>query len=179
MSDILVAKRYARALFKVCGENESTLNEAQKALDSVSELFSDDSIGSVLISPNMPKDLKLQILLHVVAQITSSAVIENFVRVAIDAGRVEVFAGLNQVFEQLLNDSRGIVNATVSSVVALTEEEKTEIKSNLESLIGKKVRLTADLDPELLGGLVVKIGNRIIDLSLKSRLNRVARSAIV
>ena len=61
MSDILVAKRYAKALFKVCGSDDGVLDEAQKVLDSLSQLFTDASIGKVLTSPSMPKDIKLQI----------------------------------------------------------------------------------------------------------------------
>ena len=179
MSDILVAKRYAKALFKVCGSDDGVLDEAQKVLDSLSQLFTDASIGKVLTSPSMPKDLKLQILEHVAGKVGSHKDITNFLKVSVDAGRIEIFAQLNGVFRDLLNDRRGVVDATVSSVVALSQEELQSTKENLEKLTGKKVRLKAHLDPELLGGILVRIGHKVIDLSLKSRLNRVARSAIV
>ena len=180
MSDTLVCKRYAKALFRLCEGNQGLQDEALSVLNGIADLYKDDSICKVLVSPSIPKDLKLQVLEHVnTKEGKGSSQITNFIKVAVDAGRVEIFKDLSVVFRNLLFDSRGITEAIVTSVTPLSDDDVEATRKNIENLTGRKVDLTFEQDPELLGGFIVRMGNSIIDLSLKSRLNRLARGAIV
>jgi ATP synthase F1 delta subunit len=75
-------------------------------------------------------------------------------------------------FGRLLDESRGIVAATVSSAAPLDEDEEAAIRSRVEARTGREVRLTSEVDPELIGGLVVRVGDQWIDASVRGRLER-------
>lgn len=179
MSDILVANRYARSLFKVANNDDAKLDNFLEVLNSIKDLFDDPSIKRVLVSPVMPKDLKLQILEYICTKAQAHTDIVNFVKVTVDSGRVEVLNLVLDAFASLLNERNGVTDATVYTVKALQEKELQDVAAKLEKLLGKKVRLDSEIDPGLLGGLVVKVGHNVLDLSLRNRLNRVAKTAII
>lgn len=183
MSGSLVAKRYATALLGLVDTDPTAGTESADhaliVLDALSELYQDASIGKVLSSPNMPKDLKLQILEHVASKTSASETLLRFIKVVVEAGRVRIFASINGVFQELLDQSRNIVDARMISVVPIDASIQQKTVAQLEKLLGKSVRLTTYEDKSILGGFILKINNKVIDLSLKSRLNKMAKAAIV
>jgi F-type H+-transporting ATPase subunit delta len=81
-------------------------------------------------------------------------------------------------FDRLLDQSRGIVAATVTSAAPLSPDEAKAVGSRVEAMTGKQVRLTAAVDPELIGGLVVRVGDQWIDASVRGRLERLREQLV-
>ncbi len=181
MSNSLIARRYARAYYRTLAadNDEIELKKQLEGLEALAQLFTNPSIKKVLVSPVMPSDLKIQILEYAVQNASGGAMLLRLIKTVVDAGRVGIFADLADIFRELINERIGVIDAEVVSVIDLSDTEKQSIERQLESLTKKKVNLTFDIDKDLLGGILVRMGNDVIDMSLKSRLGKVARNAVV
>lgn len=175
MASIAVARRYARALFRVSSADVSKQEGYLEILTSIAELFRNDSIRKILVSPVMPKDLKINVLEYAAGNSDTDPLFKNFVKTVVEAGRVGVFADLAQLFRDLLNEKQGIAEAVVSSVVPLTDSDKTALSERLKKITEKEVKLKYQIDKDLLGGIFVQMGNKVIDLSLRSRLQKMTQ----
>ncbi len=95
----------------------------------------------------------------------------NFLRVVAQNRRLFAIPGMIKAFRQIAAEARGETSAEVTSAHELTDAQQTELKAALKSVAGKDVAISVTVDPSLLGGLVVKMGSRQIDTSLKTKLN--------
>ena len=95
----------------------------------------------------------------------------NFLRVVAGNRRLFAIPGMIRAFRQIAAEHRGETAAEVTSAHELTDAQQTELKAALKSVAGKDVAISVTVDPSLLGGLVVKMGSRQIDTSLKTKLN--------
>lgn len=177
MSEFLVSHRYAKAFYRTGVLDEQGLTRALSVFEQIEDLFKTESIRKVLLSPVMPKDLKLQILEYTAKQADADKITLDFIRTVNEAGRVAILVGFAKVFRRFLNEKIGVVDAEVSSVVDLSDHDKRAVESFIAKQTGKKPQLTFVTNKDLLGGIFVKIGNNIIDLSLKSRLEALTRNA--
>ena len=179
MSNTLVSNRYARSLYRIANDNSEKALLYQNVLLGIKDVFGDEKIRKILLSPAIPKDLKIEVLSHVVDKVGGDKHVTEFVRTLVLSGRVGVFEVLADSFGKLIDDSQGVVKACVSTVVELSEEDLGLMKSSLEAATGKKINLSSKLDSSLLGGVVVEIGNKVVDFSLRNRLERMAKIAVV
>jgi F-type H+-transporting ATPase subunit delta len=173
----LVAQRYARAFFNSMDGSLDVAKKYRDVLLKIGELFTVADFRKVLLSPVVPKDLKLKVILHVVEQEGSDQKLENFIRSVVDAQRVSTIPDIVASLSEIINVHEGVVDATITSVVALSPEELNHLSQILCRTTKKKVSVKQVIDPEILGGLIVQIGNSVIDLSLKSRMDALVRNA--
>jgi F-type H+-transporting ATPase subunit delta len=94
------------------------------------------------------------------------------VSLLVERGRVRALPRVSEQFQRLLNAHNGVVVATVTSAVPLNDEETVAIRTRVEALAGSTVDLRTAIDPALLGGLTVQIGDRLLDASIRGRLER-------
>jgi ATP synthase F1 delta subunit len=177
MGSSLVAKRYARALFNTTEGRLDQAKSYRKVLVEIGKLFEETKFKKVLNSPVIPKDLKKEVLKYILDCENADKNMRSFVENVIDARRIQIFPGLLDAFVQLLNEVEGIVEANFTSVVHLGEKELISLKETLCRMTGKSVSLREIIDPKILGGFVVRIGNSVVDLSLKSKLEATVRNA--
>jgi F-type H+-transporting ATPase subunit delta len=95
----------------------------------------------------------------------------NFLQLLVKNRRLFALRDIVSGFRRLLADHRGEVTAEVTSAVPLSEAQTEELKATLKAKTGKTVTLNTTVDPSILGGLIVKIGSRMIDTSIRSKLN--------
>ena len=100
-----------------------------------------------------------------------SAELRNFLFIIVDRRRMHMLPGIIAAFQEVIRQRQGIAEAEISSAAGLSAAQKTEIKKTLERLTGKRVEPKYSIDPALLGGAVVRIGDTIYDGSLRNRLN--------
>lgn len=166
-----LAGRYANALFELAQE--------QKAVDAVSgdlaslrkALETSPELTRLVRSPVYGADDQAKALKAILAQMGAGTLATNFVLLL--ASKRRLFA-LNQAitaYEHQVAKSRGETEAEVTSARALSTGEITELKAALKAKLGKEPRLHTKTDPSLLGGLVVKVGSRMIDSSLRTKLD--------
>ncbi|MBM4251022.1 MAG: ATP synthase F1 subunit delta [Deltaproteobacteria bacterium] len=173
-----IAKRYAKALLKLTGGD---LQQAKKYRDSLLELkalFSLDEAARVLNSPAMPDDLKKSLLSYGLKAADAASAVNNLVDAVVDCGRVSLLPQIAGAFAQYIDEAEGLVQADVTSAVELSSEAQQQIAKAVGQLLNKKAEVTHHVDRDLLGGFVVKVGDYKVDLSLKNKLEGLAKTAV-
>ena len=178
MSGSRIASRYARSLYRLSEGNAKGALQSLEALKSIGELFKIDQSARVMRSPVMPADLKQSLVDAAIAKANGSSAIKNFCTVVIAAGRVNLFPQIIDIFQELIDESEGRIHAQVKTAVELGSGELDEIKSTLSSAFKKKVEVVQVVDATLLGGFVVRVGNMLLDYSVRTKLDALAQNAV-
>lgn len=177
MIDSTVAKRYALALFQVAKEKQ-LLDQMENELRVVKEVVTNNQdLIAVLKSPKLSKAEKKQLLTQTFSGLNPYLL--NTMMLLVDRHRQGYFSEVADEFIAIANDERGVAQATVTSVRFLTEEEGKAISDAFSPKVGKKSLEIKNIeDSNLLGGLKVRIGNRIFDGSLRGKLERLERQLL-
>lgn len=165
----LVSKRYASALFEVAFENQNYEN-VKNELSFVLECFkSEPQLYDLLKSPLISDFEKKDILSNIFKDRLSLEVF-NFLRVIIDKGREEYLESIIEEYKLLANNIKNIVDAVAITAVPMDKQDILKLQVNLSMSSGKNVQLQNQIDPTVIGGVLVKIGDKVIDGTVKSRL---------
>ncbi|MEA3423792.1 MAG: F0F1 ATP synthase subunit delta [Bacillota bacterium] len=166
----LVAKTYSKALFEFAFESD-ILDEISDEFDFiVNSLKTYDEFFELFKSPKLSIDERKNIIQEVFQEKVSVEML-NFLFVLLDKRRANEIINVNNEFNKLMDEHRGIVQAFVKSAKELDEEEKKELINELSKLIGKGIRLKTAVDTDIIGGLYIKIEDKVIDGSVKNKLN--------
>ncbi len=165
-----IARPYAAALFDLA-KSEGSLDAVEKSLADVTRLSSEsEDFRRFLRSPVISTDVKSDAVDAILSKAGLQPAVTNFVKVVARNGRLFALPAIIKAFTDLAAKERGEVSADVTSAVALTPAQIASLADTLKQKIGKTVTLTEHVDPSLIGGLVVKVGSRMIDSSLKTKL---------
>ncbi|MDE3840311.1 F0F1 ATP synthase subunit delta [Bacillus methanolicus] len=177
MSSSAVAKRYALALFQLAKEHR-LLDQMEQELRVVKEvIIQNNELKAVLKSPKLPNEKKKEILKEAFS--SANTYVLNTLMILIDRHREDYIADMADHFIELVNDEKGIAEAKVYSVRPLTEAESEALSSVFASKVGKQsLRIENIIDSNLLGGIKLRIGNRIFDGSLRGKLERLERQLL-
>jgi F-type H+-transporting ATPase subunit delta len=128
-------------------------------------------LRTFLASPAVSIEAKHAVIEKIVARLGASKIIRNFLFVLADHRRTHLIPEVIAAFHQVIRQRQGVAEAEISSAMELSAAQKKEMAAMLARLTGKKIEAKYALDPALLGGAVVRIGDTIYDGSLRSRLN--------
>jgi F-type H+-transporting ATPase subunit delta len=168
-----LASRYARALVDVVLAQKVDGNMARQQLRSLVDAVHESlELRRVWESPAILPEQKRAVLDAIAAKIGAVKPIRNFMAVIIDHRRIGMLDDIVRVFESELDSQLGFAEVKVSSARPLSAEEQREVESRVENMTGKKVRATYDSSPELLGGIVVRVGDTIYDGSVRGQLEK-------
>lgn len=176
-----VAKRYSRALFNISKGDLAKAKRQLEVLGVVKELFEGKAAGDagkILRSPAMPPDLKKALLDYGLDQAKADDDTRHLLSAVTNGGRISLIPEMHRAFAELIDEAEGVARAQVTAASALNAAESAEIGQTLGKLLNKKVTVDAAVDPSLLGGFVAQVGNYKIDLSLKTKLEGLAESAV-
>lgn len=166
-----VSTRYAAALFELALES-GTLDAVDADLTAVESLLAmSDDLTRVVRSPVFQADQQIAALEAVFNKAGITGTVANFAKLTAKNRRLFALPDMIRAFRVLLAAHRGEVTADVVSATALNDDHVASLKDSLKGVTGKDVQINQSVDPSLLGGLVVKIGSRMIDTSLKTKLN--------
>ena len=166
-----VAGRYAGSLFELALE-QNVVEKVESDLDDFEALLSESAdLKRLIESPVFSADDQYKAISAVVARAGMSGLVGNFLRVVARNRRLFAVPGMIKAFRAIAAEQRGEIVADIVSAHPLSPEQDRELKSALTGIAGKTVVISATVDPSLLGGLVVKIGSRQIDTTLKTKLN--------
>lgn len=164
------ARRYAEAAFEIAQRDASM--EAWLAALGVAELrLLDDAVVRLLSNPSIPASSRIDVLRRIVGDAVSGPQLD-LLALMIRRGRFELLPGVIREFTRLYRSSEGIVEASVTSAAALDAAEVEALAERLVALTGKRIELREEVDPGLLGGLQVRVGDQLIDGSVRGRLDR-------
>jgi F-type H+-transporting ATPase subunit delta len=166
-----MAGRYAAALFELA-KDQKQLEQVERDLASLQAMLdSSADLRRLVLSPVITAENQAKALGAVLGKAGISGLTANFVKLIARNRRLFAAADMMKAFRALVARERGEVSADVASAHALTPEQMQLLSDTLRTSIGKNVRIDTRVDPNLLGGLVVKIGSRMIDSSLRTKLN--------
>jgi F-type H+-transporting ATPase subunit delta len=177
MSNGIVAKRYAVALFQLAKE-QNTTDQFEKELNIVKEVFTtNEELIDVLKHPKVTKEVKKSIVKESFTGLSQHIV--NTLLLLVERHRVDIVTEVVSQFILIANEANGVEDAIVYSVRPLTDAELTSISTSFAKKIGKaSLRLQNVVDKALLGGLKLRIGNRIYDGSISGKLERIERQLV-
>lgn len=175
MGKNVVAERYAQALFEV-GEKHGQSEEFYGTLALMLQYMDDYPdfrrlLNNPLIRPPAKKEMVLQLMSG-----SASTLYLNFVQMVIDNRREQFFPQIRDHFARLFNQSRRRVQAQVTTAVAIKPEVSDELKKQLEQYLKQEVILEKVVDPRILGGAVLQLGDQILDGSIRGRLHAMEQS---
>ena len=166
-----VGARYAQALFELADEGGS-LAAVEGDLKGFKAASAESAeLRRFIASPAFSADDKGRALLAIAGAGGANAVTQKFIGLLAANNRVSALPAIITAFEKLAADRRGAVAAEVTSAVELTPEQRSGVAAALRQALGKDPEITTRVDPSILGGLKVKVGSRLFDSSLKSRLD--------
>jgi len=166
-----VAHRYAESLFELA-KADGRLDELAQGLALVEQLVAaHEELWEFLVHPGVEVVDKLQVLQRLLGEVWS-ANLEAFLRMVLSMGRAAHLVDIAQAFAELVDEARGIIRARVSSARPLEAPLKSRLKQILEHREHKQVELVEETAPELLGGIQVVLGSRMLDGSVRTQLAR-------
>jgi F-type H+-transporting ATPase subunit delta len=174
IKDTTVAARYARALFIVTEKRRETAATLPQMKGMLEVLEPGSRVGGYLASPGLRLSDKRAALKQTLGKVVLP-IVAVFVDLLLRKKRLREFAGVVQEFEALVEKQQGIQRAEVVSAVPLGSAETQRLHAMLEQRTGKKIQLSASIDADLLGGALVRIGDHVIDRSVRTMLDRVGQ----
>ncbi len=178
MSVETVARRYATALADVVsksGETETVKSELKSWEDLIK---SNANLQSAFANPSIAHLSKEKVLEGLLAKTKPSKTTANFLRVLLRNSRLTELSKINEKFVSVLDERSGIVAAEVTSARPLSESEKAEFKTNLTKMTGKKVNLNFNINENIIGGVVTRVGSTVYDGSVKTQLENLRQQLI-
>ena len=164
--------QYANALADVVLPQGAAEPTRKQLADFEAAYAESAELRNFMASPAVPREAKHGVIEKLVARLGASRIIRNFLFVVVDNQRTHLLPEIEASFEQVLRQRQGVAEAEVSSAAPLNDKQKTALLRNLESVTGKKIQTNYSLNPELLGGAVVRVGDTIYDGSVRNQLNR-------
>jgi F-type H+-transporting ATPase subunit delta len=166
-----IADRYAGSLFELAVQSQS-IRAVETDLAGFERLLAGSAdLNRLLMSPVFSADDQFKAISSIADKAGIQGLVGNFLRVVAKNRRLFAVPAMIKAFRRIAADHRGEVAAEVTSAHALTDAQRSELKAALKDVTGKDAAIAVTVDPSLLGGLVVKIGSRQIDTSLKTKLN--------
>lgn len=169
-----LARPYAAAVFKRASES-GTAEQWSQMLGFIAEVVKDKDISAIIENPKVSQERLIQLLLDICqGQFNSEA--ENFLKLLVQNDRLTLAPQISKLYEAHKAEAEGYVDVDVATAYAFTKEEQKKFTSALEKTLAKKVRISASVDKSLIGGFLAKAGDRVIDGSIKGRLQQMQKT---
>lgn len=169
----VVARTYARALFEAA-KAEGRVDEVREELeDFVTALREVPELGGLLRNPQLDSRAKAEALDRVLAE--ADEIVRNFLRLVTEKGRGSQIEEIAREFDALYDAEKHILTVELTTAYELSDEEARGIVGQIEQASGRTVEATRAVDPNLIGGIVLKAGSLRLDSSVRGRLNRLRR----
>lgn len=174
----IIADRYAEALVKTAREGKLTFEKINDDLKLVeTTLNQSKDLQEFLTTPLVSIDDKKEVLDKVFSNDIDTLIV-NFLKVLIDKNRFELFDDVLESFNKSMDSINNISRVKVTSAVEMTEDAKKKLKTKLEEKLKKNVVFDLEINSDIIAGLVIKIGDNIVDMSLKHKLEDLSKNIL-
>jgi F-type H+-transporting ATPase subunit delta len=171
-----IARPYADAAFQIA-RDENALARWSEMLRLARAIGEDPQMRDALTSPKLDAAEKTALFLTIAGDRFSEPM-RNFVRVLIDAHRIELLPEAAELFESLRNEAEGVAKATIETALPLTDAQFADITAALAKRFGKRIDATASINPALIGGARIAVGDAVIDGSVRGKLDQMKHSLL-
>ena len=169
-----LARPYAAAVFKRAKETNATVNWSQ-SLAFMSAVLKNEDISVVIDNPKVNKE-RLSALMLDICQEHVNEENANFLKLLIHNNRLTILPTITKLFEAYKAEDEGYIEVEVMTAYALSKEAKNSFTETLEKTLGKKILMNVAVDKSLIGGVLVRAGDRVIDGSIKGRLQHMKKA---
>jgi F-type H+-transporting ATPase subunit delta len=169
----VVHRTYARALFDAAREKGDVPTVREELADFVRAMHEVPELRAVLSNPQVDRRAKAAALESLLAE--GDELLRNFLRLLAEKGRIAELDEVQREFERLVAAAEGQLDVELTTAYELSDEEASLIVDQIAEASGRRVRATRSVDPALVGGLVLQIGSRRVDASVRGRLERLRR----
>jgi F-type H+-transporting ATPase subunit delta len=166
-----IAERYATAIFELAKENGSLARLEENTDDLSAAIRESDDLRALVASPVLGRDEQSAAITAIADKMELGTELRNGLAVMTTKRRLFVLPQLLSRLDALIAENKGEVTAAVTSAKALTKAQSDKLTKTLTAQVGRDVKLNATVDESLIGGLVVKVGSKMIDTSIRSRLD--------
>ena len=166
------ARRYSRALFSIA-KDDGSVPSVRSELESLGQLIdATPELRDELFRPLRPVRVRRGVLSSVAERMGFSVTVKNFLTFLIDQRRFVDFEAIKQEFDRLADEAAGRVKAEVISASPLSDAQRQRLQTALASQTGQQIELDVQVDPELIGGAIAKVGGVVFDSSLRTQLSQ-------
>jgi len=166
-----ISKRYARAFFEIAQEEKKLEQYYQELSQFTAIITSDENLLQFLANPVFEQASKKDVVEKIIGKLKLSPMTINFLKLLVDKKRIDILSDIESCYRQLMDEALKKVRVHVKTAFPLSSELQAFIGSSLEKTTGKKVEMTVEQDPTLLGGVVIGVGDTLYDGSIKNQLN--------
>ncbi|XP_020502151.1 ATP synthase subunit O, mitochondrial [Labrus bergylta] len=171
-----VEGRYATALFSAASKQKK-LDQVEQELGNVSALIKDPKLSSIVMNPHVKRSLKLKVFGDALTKAKVSPIIINFINVLAENGRLPLTGSVISAFGKMMGAHRGEVICSVTTAQPLDAASLSELKLALNGFLqkGESIKLETKSDPSILGGMIVSIGDKYVDMSTKTKIHKLTK----
>ncbi|XP_051006219.1 ATP synthase subunit O, mitochondrial [Acomys russatus] len=169
--------RYATALYSAASK-QNKLEQVEKELLRVGQLLKDPKVSLAVLNPYIKRSIKVKSLKDITAKESFSPLTANLMHVLAENGRLSNTQGVISAFSTIMSVHRGEVPCTVTTASPLNEAVLSELKTVLKSFLGPKqiLKLEVKTDPSIMGGMIVRIGEKYVDMSAKTKIQKLSQA---
>ncbi|XP_041115235.1 ATP synthase subunit O, mitochondrial-like [Polyodon spathula] len=171
-----VEGRYATALYSAASKQKN-LDQVEKELGRVKSLMKDPKMTTVFMNPHIKRSIKQKTVNDVMTKEKLSPITVNFMNLLAENGRLSFTPGVISAFGKMMSAHRGEVLCSVTTAQPLDEASLTELKNALNGFLqkGETLQLETKSDPSVLGGMIVSIGDKYVDMSTKTKIQKLTK----
>ena len=170
------ARPYAKAAFKLAQE-QGLLDEWSQMLALCAGVSHQDAVGKMINDPSLSADEKAKSFIGL-CEDSLSGDVKKYIRILSGRNRISLLPQINSLFEQMKAKHQGYQDVVVASAFPLTEKQQEDISRKVSERLGRSVRMHLEIDTSLIGGVIVKAGDLVIDGSVRTRLGKLADAMI-
>lgn len=167
MARVASPKRHAQAVFQLALERNE-VDRWKSDLDTIASILSDPRIMPVLEDPKIHFSEKQQLINNLLPEFDRLAL--NFAYFMVDKQRLAILKQVVAEYEKMANAYQGLEYARVTTAVPLDKEEQEKLSQQLAAVTGKRILLTTEVDPSIIGGFIARVGDKLIDGSIRAKL---------
>jgi F-type H+-transporting ATPase subunit delta len=176
MRNLAIARRYAKALLLI-GKDDGQIETYRKELQQFNELIeSNPDLDRAINNPLHIATSRRKVLQAIVAKLGLSNVMAHFLILLFDKNRFKFISQIDDFYQKLADEIRGVARAHLVSATELPSETIDKIRATLSARTGKDIVLEVEQDPGLIGGIVTRIGDLVLDGSIKTQLSNMRES---
>ncbi|MGD2270873.1 MAG: ATP synthase F1 subunit delta [Desulfobacterales bacterium] len=171
MKNLAIARRYAKALLLI-GKEDGQAETYRRELEGVASLVENEkALQQALTNPLYSTAGRRKVLKAVIQKLDLSKVMTSFLFLLFDKGRIGFIGSINDFYRKLVDELEGVARASLISATELSPETIDKIRTTLSLKTGKDIILEVEQDPGLLGGIITRIGDLVLDGSIKTQLS--------
>ncbi len=170
MKNLAIARRYAKALLMI-GKEDGQTETYKEELSGIAELIQrEKTLEQALANPLYDAAGRRKVLVAVIDKMNLSTIMNSFLLLVFEKGRIGFIGSINDFYQKLADELKGVARASLVSATELSSEAVDKIRASLSKRTGKDIILEIEQDPTLIGGIVTRIGDLVLDGSIKTQL---------